>query len=114
MSWLMGYKNTLIAVLFVFVIMGFYSEYRYNKGVKEGRSDQVALQQEADAKVQELNQKNLEFIAEQIKNIRVENKTIYNKAVKEVITNEKVYNDPNCNLPASGLRELNKALSPRK
>ena len=111
---MLGIKNTILAVLITAVLGWAYAQYEFKQGISLGKQQQIAEQALIDSKVDELNQKNLEFLAERVSEIKVENKTIYQKATKEVITNEKVYNNPDCNVPASGVSNLNEALSPRK
>lgn len=88
----------------------FYSVNQFQKGIELGKNQQIAIQSEVDDKMEKLNEQNQLFLAKQISEIKVQNKTIYQKATKEV-TYEKVYSD--CVLPDSGVRNANEALRAR-
>lgn len=100
-------RNILIAVFITALVGYFYSTYQFKQGIELGKKEQIALQAQVDDKVRTDNENMRNFIAEELSKIRIENKTIYQKATKEVVS-EKVYSD--CIVTPDGLRYANDAL----
>ena len=107
---ILGLKNIIVAVLITAVVGYVYSNYRFNEGIELGKASQIALQAEVDGKVQEAKEELAKAVLEGLKGITVENKTIYQKATKEVLTKE-IYKE--CIVPQEGKDIIKKAMEPR-
>ncbi len=103
-------KNVLLGVLLTAVLGYVYSNYQFKQGIELGRKQQIAEQSLVNETIKAQNQIVQEIVAKEISNIRIENKTIVQKATKEVITNE-VYRD--CVVPPNGVSSANEALRAR-
>jgi preprotein translocase subunit SecF len=108
---ILGLKNTIVAVLITAVAGYVYSNYQLQRGIELGMDSQRALQAEVDTKVQEAKEELTKAVVEGLKGITVENKTIYQKATKEVLTKE-IYKE--CIVPQEGKDIIKKAMEPRR
>lgn len=107
---MLGIKNTIIAVLITLACGYVYANYKFSQGIELGRNQHIAeMALVSEAKEEQLRITQ-EVVATELAKIRIENKTIVQKATKEVYTNE-VYRD--CIVPPSGVSIANEATRPR-
>lgn len=107
---ILGLKNTIIAVMITAAAGWAYSQYSFKEGIEIGKQQQIAIQSQTDEKVREMKDELKLAVVEGLKGIQVTNRTINNKAVREVVTKE-VYRD--CVVPEEGKNVVRQALEPR-
>lgn len=107
---MLGIKNTIIAVLITLALGYVYANYKFSQGISLGRNQAIAEQSMIDEAKDEQLRITQEVVAKELSKIKIENKTIVQKATKEVYTNE-VYRD--CIVPPSGVSIANEATKPR-
>lgn len=104
-------KGTFLAVGVTALLGYLYSQYQFKQGIELGKASQIALQAQVDAQVSEMKEELTKAVLEGLKGIQVTNKTINNKAVKEVQTKE-IYKE--CIVPQEGEDIIKKAMEPRQ